>query len=408
MKLERNASVCMKALPFWMLPYTFYMYYLSLFLMEKGLTSSQITLLMTVSNIASLVSSFIASPIVDRLGRKNTVLVFDLISSAVPAAILLVSQSFVPALIAMALNGLNRVMSTAYYLVLIEDTSDRNSLDSMNMFNIITVLSGVATPVAGIIVQKMGLIKGENLFLIVSVVLMTSQALIRHFFITETPTGLAVRAAHGKFSLSKVFESYKGTVKHLFRNRKLLSALLINALMYVYYNLGTTTSMLFTPYFAHFRNLSGVVLASIGSIYSIGTLFSMLVINPRMNRNSIFAFVLVSGLVSMCGFAMLILCPPGNTALLIAAVILLALGYGVLKSAADALLAMETEGEFGAGIYSLSFVLCAVMSILALQLVDVLYIRSPNWLFGLSAILVALIIIICIPYVRSGKEVQDA
>jgi MFS family permease len=167
MKLERNASVCMKALPFWMLPYTFYMYYLSLFLMEKGLTSSQITLLMTVSNIASLVSSFIASPIVDRLGRKNTVLVFDLISSAVPAAILLVSQSFVPALIAMALNGLNRVMSTAYYLVLIEDTSDRNSLDSMNMFNIITVLSGVATPVAGIIVQKMGLIKGENLFLIV-------------------------------------------------------------------------------------------------------------------------------------------------------------------------------------------------------------------------------------------------
>ena len=134
----------------------------------------------------------------------------------------------------------------------------------------------------------------------------------------------------------------------------------------------------------------------------------MLVINPRMNRNSIFAFVLVSGLVSMCGFAMLILCPAGNTVLLIGAVILLALGYGVLKSAADALLAMETEGEFGAGIYSLSFVLSAVMSILALQLVDVLYIRSPNWLFGLSAILVALIIFICIPYVRSGKEVQDA
>ena len=44
----------------------------------------------------------------------------------------------------------------------------------------------------------------------------------------------------------------------------------------------------------------------------------------------------------------------------------------------------------------------------ALQLVDVLYIRSPNWLFGLSAILVALIIFICIPYVRSRKEVQDA
>ena len=165
----------MKALPFWMLPYTFYMYYLSLFLMEKGLSSSQITLLMTITNISSLLSSFVASPIVDRLGRKNTLTIFDILSSALPAAILLVSQSFIPAMIALGLSGLNRVMSTAYYLVLIEDTSDRNSMDSMNMFNISTVVSGVATPIAGVIVSKLGIIRGENLFLIVSVVLMTSQ-----------------------------------------------------------------------------------------------------------------------------------------------------------------------------------------------------------------------------------------
>ena len=408
MKLEKNASVCMKALPFWMLPYTFYMYYLSLFLMEKGLTSSQITLLMSITNITSLVFSFVASPIVDRLGRKNTLTIFDLLSSAVPAAILLVSQSFVPAMIALGLSGLNRVMSTAYYLVLVEDTSDRNSMDSMNMFNIITVLSGVATPIAGIIVTKLGIIRGENLFLIVSVVLMTTQCLVRHFFISETPTGMAVKAAHSKFSLKDILVSYRDMAKHLGKNRRLLAALLINSLMYVYYNLGTTTSLLFTPYFAHFRNLTGVVLASIGSIYSIGTLFSMLVINPRMDRKTIHAFILISGLVSMCGFAMIILCPAGNTVLLIAAVILLALGYGVLKSGADALLAMENEGEFGAGVYALAFVLSSVFSILAIQLVNILYEKSPNWLFGLSAAIVAIIIGIAIPYVRPGKEVPDA
>ena len=384
------------------------MYYLSLFLMEKGLTSSQITLLMSITNITSLVFSFVASPIVDRLGRKNTLTIFDLLSSAVPAAILLVSQSFVPAMIALGLSGLNRVMSTAYYLVLVEDTSDRNSMDSMNMFNIITVLSGVATPIAGIIVTKLGIIRGENLFLIVSVVLMTTQCLVRHFFISETPTGMAVKAAHSKFSLKDVLVSYRDMAKHLGKNRRLLAALLINSLMYVYYNLGTTTSLLFTPYFAHFRNLTGVVLASIGSIYSIGTLFSMLVINPRMDRKTIHAFILISGLVSMCGFAMIILCPACNTVLLIAAVILLALGYGVLKSGADALLAMENEGEFGAGVYALAFVLSSVFSILAIQLVNILYEKSPNWLFGLSAAIVAIIIGIAIPYVRPGKEVPDA
>ena len=408
MKLEKNASVCMKALPFWMLPYTFYMYYLSLFLMEKGLSSSQITLLMTVSNVTSLVFSFIASPIVDKMGRKNALLVFDLLSSAVPAAIFLISQSFVPALIAMGMTGLNRIMSTAYYLVLIEDTSDRNSIDSMNMFNIITVVAGVATPLAGIVVSKLGIIKGEELFLIVSVVLMTLQAIIRHVFIDETPTGKEVKKSQEKFSFKAALDSYKGTVKAFIKNNKLLSALLVNAIMYVYYNLCTTTSLLFTPYFANYRHLEGIALSSIGAIYSIGTLFSMLVINPRISRKTIYPYTLVAGLISLVGFVLIICCPAGNTVMLFGAVVLLAVSYGVLKSSADAILAMETDGEFGAGIYSFSFVLSSVFSILALQLVDVLYEKSPNWLFGLSAIFVVAIILICIPNLRTSRRSENA
>lgn len=397
MKLEKNASVCMKALPFWMLPYTFYMYYLSLFLMEKGLTSGQITMLMTVSNVTSLVFSFMASPIVDKLGRKNALLVFDLLSSAVPAAIFLISQSFVPALIAMGMTGLNRIMSTAYYLVMIEDTSDRNSIDTMNMFNIISVVAGVATPLAGVVISRMGIIEGEKLFLIVSVVSMTLQAIIRHFFIEESPTGKEIKNFHESFSLKIVLESYKGTIKAFYQNKKLLAALLVNAIMYVYYNLCTTTSLLFTPYFANYRHLEGIALSSIGAIYSVGTLFSMLVINPRISRKTIYPYTFVAGLVSLAGFGLILLCPAGNSVLLFGSVILLAISYGVLKSAADAILAVETAGEFGAGIYSFSFVLSAIFSILALQLMDVLYEKSPNWLFGLSAILVVIIILICIP-----------
>lgn len=397
MKLEKNASVCMKALPFWMLPYTFYMYYLSLFLMEKGLTSTQITLLMTVSNVTSLVFSFVASPIVDKLGRKNALLVFDLLSSAVPAAIFLISQNFVPALLAMGMTGLNRIMSTAYYLVMVEDTSDRNSIDSMNMFNILTVVAGVATPLAGIIVSKLGIIKGEELFLMVSVVSMTAQAVIRHFFIEESSTGKEIRRTQEKFSFNNILQTYKGTTKAVFKSPKLLSAILVNALMYVYYNLCTTTSLLFTPYFANYRHLEGLVLSSIGAIYSVGTLFSMLVINPRISRETIYPYTFVAGLVSMVGFALILFCPAGNKVLLFCAVTLLAVSYGVLKSSSDAILAMETGGEFGAGIYSFSFVLSAVFSILALQLMEVLYAKSPNWLFGLSAIFVVAIILICLP-----------
>ena len=132
MKLERNASVCMKALPFWIIPYTYYMYYLSLYLMEKGMDSGHVTTLMTISNISALFFSFFAAPIVDRMGRKNSLLVFDLVSSVLPALIFLLNASFVSVALGMILVGMNRIMSTAYYLLLIEDTSDKNRFSQLN------------------------------------------------------------------------------------------------------------------------------------------------------------------------------------------------------------------------------------------------------------------------------------
>lgn len=399
MKLEKNASVCMKAFPFWIVPYTFYMYYLSLFLIEKGLTNAQIATLMTVNNLASLVFSFLASPIVDKLGRKNTTTIFDIISSSLPALIYFVSQNFIVAIIAMVLGGMNRIMSTAYYLIMIEDTSDENSMQSMNMFNIITVVSGLLTPLAGMVIDKMGLVNGEKFFLMGSFVLMTAQAIIRHIFISETPTGKAVMAKKEKGS-NNIFATYKGTLKYVFKERNVLSALIINGIVYVYYNIGTTTSLLFTPYFANYRNLSGVLLASVGAVYAGGTLFSMLLINPRMTKQNIYTYTTIACVVSIAGFILLIVCPMGNNVLLFSAIILLALSYGILKSVADALLAMETSGEYSSGIYSLSFVLAAVLSVVALQAVQFLYEISPNWLFGLSLILVVIILATCLLHQR--------
>lgn len=403
MKLEKNASACMKAFPFWIVPYTFYMYYLSLFLMDRGLVESQIAQLMTITNVASLIFSFVASPVVDRLGRKRTLLVFDIVSSSVPALIYYLSQNFVAAVIANVFAGMNRIMSTAYYLIMIEDTSDENSMKSMNMFNIITVISGLLTPVAGIVIEKTGLVNGEKIFLGASFILMTLQAVFRHFAIDETPTGKFVMTSKQKSSIKDIFNTYGGTLKFIAREKNVLSALIINGLVYVYYNIGTTTSMLFTPYFANYRNLSGIALSSVGAVYAAGTLLSMFVINPRMTKKNIYPFTVIACLVSIAGFVLLMACPMGNNVLLFAAIILLALSYGVLKSVADSLLAMETSGEFSSGIYSLSFVLAAVLSVIALQAIEFLYGISPNWLFGLSLILIVLILMDCVLYRRKNN-----
>ena len=401
MKLERNAKVCMGFLPMWTIPYSFYMYYLSVFLMECGINPDQIAVLMMVSNISALFCSFIASPIVDRMGRKNSTFAFDILSSAVPPLAFFLSQNFVVAIMAMAVSGANRIMSTGYYLLMIEDTSPENRMSAMNWFNIIMVVAGILTPIAGLLVSRLGLVRGEKVFLLSASVLMTAQAVARHFLVREPPTGERIMQERPSASPIPVLKSYGCTLARIGKTKSLLSAMTINTMVYAYYTIGTTISMFYTPYFSTFRNLSGVMLGAVGGVFSAGTLFSMLFINPHISKQNIYGYVAVSTIASLAGFLMLILCPQGNLVLLFASLALIALSYGVLKSAADALLAIEAAGGRGSGIYAVSFILSSGVSLVSIKILQRLYVFSPNWIFGLSFVLLVIVLLDCAVFYRS-------
>ena len=404
MKLGRNARICLGTFPFWAVPYTIYIYYLSLYLMERGISSSEIASLMTVANASALVFSVVAAPVVDRMGRRNATLVFDLLSSALPCLLFLISGNIVVALIAQMATGMNRIMSTGYYLLMIENTEESNSVSAMNWFNIILVGAGLTTPLAGIVVSRMGVLDGERLFLIISFVCMTVQAIVRHVLVTETPTGIAVRNSKNRFSLSETVRDYGKTIRYMVSNRKVLDAMIINSLIYVYYTVGTTISLFFTPYFSEYRGLSGVRLGLVGGIYAGGTLFSMILINPRIKPKHLYIYAIQASMVSLGGFAMLMFCPMGNNWMLFTAVALISLSYGALKTIADSLLALQMTNEFSTGLYAISFILASVLGIIAIQVIEALYTKSPDWLFGFSAIIIALVLITALMHKATASK----
>ena len=404
MKLERNARICRNCFFFWAIPYTIYIYYLSLFLEAEGLSTSNIGLLMTVANASALVFSLVAAPIVDRIGRRNSTFIFDLIASALPCLLFLAGGNLVVALIAQAITGMNRIMSTGYYLLMIEDTSEDNSIGAMNWFNIILVGAGLTTPIGGFVVSRMGLVAGERLFLIVSFIMMTAQAIVRHILVKETPTGIQMRKQRSSISFRETLCNYKNAMEYMVSNKSVLSAMIINGLVYAYYTIGTTISMFFTPYFADYRGLSGVTLGLVGGIFAGGTLFSMLLVNPRIRPRQLYPAAIISSILSILGFLLLILCPQGNTVLLFVAISLVSLSYGVLKTVADSLLALQMTSEHSTTLYAFSFILASVLGIVCIQILQLLYDKNPNWLFGSSAILIALVLLDALIFSATRKE----
>ena len=395
--LKGNARVCIAFHPLWGIPYTFYTYYISLYLKEIGLTDTALGKLMVAGTVASFLFSFVSAPVVDRMGRKRATFVFDLLSSALPPLVYLFSKNFFFALLAVILFNSNKIMSIAYYLVMIEDSDEESRIVAFNLFNIITVAAGLLIPIAGIFVDKYGVVATERVFLIVSFLMMTAMILFRNMLLKETAIGEKLRAASAGKGLGAFFrEAYKpygDAMAFLRRNRAALLFVLINILFYVYMNLGSNYSLYFVPYFTDRLGMDAMQSSVLGSVYYGGMLFAMILINPLFGRRGLIFGVRMSALVTLLGLVALVVIPAKAYALAIAATLVMALGYGMLKSEVDGGLAVYTGSEYQSGVYALANLFSSGLGIVVTALCAVLYPHSPRWLYILCSILVFLILL---------------
>ena len=380
--LKGNARVCIAFHPLWGIPYTFYTYYISLYLKEIGLMDTALGRLMVAGTVASFLFSFISAPLVDRMGRKRATFVFDLLSSALPPLVYLFSKNFFFALLAVILFNSNKIMSIAYYLVMIEDSDEESRIVAFNLFNIITVAAGLLIPIAGIFVDKYGVVATERVFLIVSFLMMTAMILFRNMLLKETAIGEKLRAASAGKGLGAFFrEAYKpygDAMAFLRRNRAALLFVLINILFYVYMNLGSNYSLYFVPYFTDRLGMDAMQSSVLGSVYYGGMLFAMILINPLFGRRGLIFGVRMSALVTLLGLVALVVIPAKAYALAIAATLVMALGYGMLKSEVDGGLAVYAGSEYQSGVYALANLFSSGLGIVVTALCAVLYPHSPG------------------------------
>ncbi len=429
--LSGNARVCIAFHPFWAIPYSVYMFYLGLYLKERGISESQLGTLMMAGSIAALVASFSAAPIVDRLGRRVTTLVFDLLSSAVPPLLFLFVGSYPLALVAMVLANLNRIMGIAFYLTMIEDSTDQVKITAMNLFNLILVAAGFMIAPAGILIGRMGLVSAQRLYLLLASLSMTFLAVTRHFFLRETTVGFAARehclAASAERAANRTasrigirnaaplssmtpegdcaanpeqdsgwtahLRVYSTSMKFLKEHPAAMRAMRTNVLFYVYFTVGSSASLYFTLYFTGHLGLTSAQASIIGGLYAAGNLVAMVFINPFFSKNRSARFISIASGINIFGFVLLVLSPKHSMTWASAGTLFTALGFGMLKTSADATFALETHGAERSGLYALSYLLSAVLAAMTLWLCSRLFAVNPVWLFILTTILVAFIFI---------------
>ena len=378
---------------------------------SQGVTDVQIGFLISLNFIIGTILALFAGVMVDKIGRRRTTILFGLISWPGSALLNFFAHSFWMFALAQIVCAFSKISDIGWQLILIEDADDEQRLTSFNMFGIIDILAGFFTPVAGVIVGSLGLVKAERGFLLFGAICMFIMIIHRHFKFHETDVGrLAVERSRAV--------SYWGTLKNSLKqmksvaasgNRKLSCVLVIVVLFNAYQPIGAYSSLYFAPYLTDVVGLDTAVISVLGIVNSLFMLSVYLFAVPAMSHfNKLFS--LTVGLsVQILSMFLRIFLPAGSIAWAVVSVALFSVGFGLCRPFLDALMAEASPETERSGIYALKNVLISLASALAGSLSGFLYRLNPKSIYLASMILLAVCILFIFRYFRQNqREEQQA
>ena len=85
--LGGNPRGCVYTEPLWGIPFNLYSPYASIYMLALGLSDKQIGLIVSISWGFQIVLALLSGVVTDKLGRRRTTLIFDILSWGVPALI---------------------------------------------------------------------------------------------------------------------------------------------------------------------------------------------------------------------------------------------------------------------------------------------------------------------------------
>lgn len=214
--LTGNPRGCVYTEPLWGIPFNLYAPYISVYMLALGLTDTDIGLILSVSWGLQIVFALISGVITDKVGRRLTTLIFDIISWSVPAAISAIAQNFWFFLIAAMLNSVWRITLNAWTCLLVEDAEQEKLVDMYTWIHISNQFVGFVAPLTGIIIGTFSLVPTMRGLYTFAAVMFTLKAFITYAMTHETVQGkIRMRETRHQSSFAMLGE-YRHVLRKLF------------------------------------------------------------------------------------------------------------------------------------------------------------------------------------------------
>ena len=341
------------------IPYNLFAPFFSVYMLALGLTDQQIWSIASLGLVLQIFTALLGGAIVDKFGRRLTLLIFDVLCWSVPCLIWAAAQDVRYFVIAAVMNSLWRVSHTAWTCLMVEDAEERHLVHIWTWIMIFAVCSAFFTPLGGWVVARFGLIPAVRGLYLFGFVVLTAKFVILYAYSHETVRGVQRMQETHHRSLVSLLSEYKSVFYQLLHSRPILAALSLMVITNIY----ATISMNFWGVlFTGKLGFSDSQISMYAALRSIIMTICFFLIGPRLTNLRRFRLPLWTGFgFFLLSQLLLVVMPPQAVTLLVVSVVLEAIASALVSPMTESLLALSMESNERARVSAMVYVALIVL-----------------------------------------------
>ena len=341
------------------IPYNLFMPFFSVYMLALGVTDQQIGTIASLGLVLQIFTALLSGVIVDKFGRRFTLLISDLLCWSVPCLIWAFAQDVRFFLAAALMNSLWRISHTAWTCLMVEDAEERHLVHIWTWIMIFAFCSAFVAPLGGWFVGRFGLIPAVRGLFIFGFAALTAKFVILYLFSHETVRGVQRMHETRDRSLISLLREYRSVFHQVLHSRPILAALSLMMITNIYTIISSNFwGVLFTGKLGFLNSQISTYVA----IRSVIMTVSFFLVGPRLTNLRRFRLPLWTGFLAfLVSQLLLVVMPPQSAILLVVSVVLEGIAAALVSPMTESLLALSMESDERARVSAMVYVALIVL-----------------------------------------------
>lgn len=384
--LEGNARVIVVTEGVAAVSFQWYASYLPLYMLALGVSEAQVGVLAGALVLTKLVGTSLGGYFADRFGRKRILVTVDILCWGIPMLLYAVAQNLWYFVAGRLINGFVYLVLPSFECLFVEDVPADRRAAVFGVLQFLTAGARLLAPIAGGLVAWLGIVRAGRLIMATCMVSSVTMAVIRQLTMHETTMGKERIASTTALPARVLIREYTASIAAMLRNHSVRTFLVVRSLVAAVTTMWTTYAVIYLTD-ARGVALSGSAISLLPFVSALVTMGMIVLSAERIQMKRVSDNLVLGQVLWLAAALLFVVSPAGTIWFAVVWAIISAFSSALFQPAERSYWANVVGDRERAQVFSASFAIMSVVTLLAGPLAGAVYTLYPRGPFVLGMML---------------------